>query len=103
MARIMFLIAMAACVIGLTMAVEAVPPGKSLDWDGGGAGKVVFDGTIHSKAGNKCNFCHPKLFKLKRGGTRITMEAIDGGDLCGTCHDGQKAFSAKECNRCHLK
>ena len=100
------LIALCAIVIfmaGLVGVAVATPPGKNIEWEGGGAGKVVFEGKIHASAGTKCNACHPKLFKMKKGSNPITMKDINDGKSCGTCHDGQTAFAAKECAKCHQK
>ncbi len=35
-------------------AAFAVDPGKTVEFSGGAAGKVVFDGGAHAKAGSKC-------------------------------------------------
>lgn len=48
-----------------------------------------------------CGECHPKLFLMKRGSSRITMEEMYAGNSCGKCHNGKTAFSAKECAKCH--
>jgi len=81
----------------------AVPPGKTVEFPGGKLGKVVFDGKKHAAAGNKCNNCHPKIFKMKKGSTKITMKDINAGKFCGTCHNGTKAFKATACKKCHVK
>ncbi len=86
----------------------AVPPGKTVEFQGGGAGKVVFDGKVHADKGAKCADCHtnPKLFAMKNGGDKITMADINAGKSCGTCHDGKKAFKAGDaanCGKCHKK
>ena len=52
-----------------------------------------------------CKDCHNDgLFpKMKQGTVKITMEQIYAGKLCGTCHNGKKAFEAKgNCQRCHV-
>ena len=83
----------------------AVPPGKTLDFAGGTAGKVVFDGKIHADKGLKCNDCHTKIFPMKKG-TKITMADMNAGKNCGTCHNGEKAFKSSDaasCAKCHKK
>ena len=83
----------------------AVPPGKTLDFAGGDAGKVVFDGKIHADKGLKCNDCHTKIFPMKKG-TKITMADMNAGKNCGTCHNGEKAFKSSDaasCAKCHKK
>lgn len=94
-------IAIAVVFIGSAM---AVPPGKTIEYAGGGAGKVVFDGKIHADKGLKCNDCHTKIFKMKKGTEKITMAEIYAGKSCGACHNGTKSFKAAEnCARCHKK
>ena len=85
----------------LAASAFAVGPGKTVEFDGKGAGKVVFSGDAHKAA--KCNECHPAVFKMKKGGDTITMKDINAGKFCGTCHNGTKAFAAKECAKCHKK
>jgi c(7)-type cytochrome triheme protein len=31
------------------------------------------------------------------------MEGIFSGEWCGACHDGDKAFGADECEKCHVE
>ena len=81
----------------------AVPKGKNVTFKGGGLGKVVFSGTAHAKSA-ACTACHPKVFKMKSGASKITMKDIYAGKFCGTCHNGKKAFAAKpDCQKCHKK
>lgn len=84
----------------------AVPPGRTVDFAGGAMGKVVFDGKAHADKGLKCNDCHTKIFKMKKGADKVTMDAINKGQFCGACHNGTKAFKssdASSCSRCHKK
>ena len=96
-------------VVTFAMAVSAfaVPAGKTVEFDGKGAGKVVFDGKMHADKGLKCADCHQSgLFKMKKGGDVITMKDMDAGKSCGACHNGTKAFSSKDaasCAKCHKK
>jgi c(7)-type cytochrome triheme protein len=88
----------------LSVSAFAVPAGKTVEFDGKGGGKVVFDGKAHADKGLKCADCHPGVFKMKKGGDVITMADINAGKACGTCHkDGGKAFPAKDCAKCHKK
>jgi len=83
----------------------AVPAGKTVEWDTP-MGKVVFDGKIHADKGVKCTECHVKIFKMKKGSTEMKMADINAGKFCGECHNGSKAFTAKEpanCGKCHKK
>jgi len=91
----------------MTVSAFAVPAGKTVEFDGKGGGKVVFDGKVHADKGLKCADCHQSgLFKMKKGGDTITMKDMDAGKSCGACHNGTKAFSSKDaasCAKCHKK
>ncbi len=97
---LVIVLAVALVFMGVAM---AVPPGKTVEYKDGAIGKVIFDGKTHSAAGNKCSDCHPKLFQMKKGAAKITMKDINAGKSCGACHNGEKAFAAKECMKCHKK
>lgn len=67
---------------------------------------VVFSHLGHIKQGLKCGGCHPKIFKMKQGsadeGNALTMASLNSGQFCGTCHNGEAAFSSKgDCKKCH--
>lgn len=65
------------------------------------AGNVTFPHSVHIEMYG-CGECHPDLFKAKYGADRMTMEAMEKGQFCGACHDGDTAFSVKDaCNSCH--
>jgi c(7)-type cytochrome triheme protein len=92
---------LAAAFIGSAL---AVPPGKTVEFTGSKMGKVIFDGKKHADAGMKCNDCHPKIFKMKKGSAKITMAEHKPGVSCGTCHNGTKAFAQQgNCAKCHKK
>ena len=100
---ILFTLAIAVVFIGSAM---AVPPGKTVEFAGGGTGKVVFDGKTHADKGLKCNDCHTKLFPMKKGGEKLTMADMKTGKNCGACHNATKAFGVAEkadCGKCHKK
>lgn len=83
--------------------VFAVPPGKPVDYAGGGKGKVVLDGKIHADKGAKCPDCHPKTWPMKKGAA-MKMGDMNDGKACGTCHNGKKAFKTSDeanCGKCH--
>lgn len=105
MKKVLFLL-IAIIAVGLVGTAIAVPPGKTVEWEGKGAGKVVFEGKKHAEAGKKCNNCHPKVFKMKKGSTAITMKDLNAGKACGICHNGTDAFATKDaasCKKCHKK
>jgi len=91
----------------LSVSAFAVPAGKTVEFEAKGAGKVTFDGKVHADKGLKCADCHQSgIFKMKKGADAITMKDINDGKFCGTCHNGTKAFSAKDaanCGKCHKK
>ena len=91
----------------LSMTAFAVPAGKTVELDGKGAGKVVFDGKVHAAKGLKCADCHPGVFKMKKGVEVHTMKDMEAGKNCGVCHkEGGKAFGVKAadtCAKCHKK
>jgi len=87
-------------------AATAVAPGKSIEYAGGGLGKVTLDGKVHADKDLKCPVCHPKVFQMKKGATKFTMADINAGKACGTCHNGEKGFKASDpanCAKCHKK
>ncbi|MCF6280638.1 MAG: hypothetical protein L3J28_00255 [Candidatus Polarisedimenticolaceae bacterium] len=50
----------------------------------------------------RCSVCHEKIFTLKAGSNDITMAGISiERKMCGACHDGNIAWEALECDRCH--
>jgi c(7)-type cytochrome triheme protein len=82
----------------------AVAPGKTLTWQGGGQGAVIFEGEEHARKGYACRDCHPGLFAMKKDAAKMTMEALNQGKYCGACHNGNKAFGTddpKHCHECH--
>jgi c(7)-type cytochrome triheme protein len=64
-----------------------------------GAGPVNFNHTSHTAF--TCDQCHPKLFSMKKGGSKMTMADMYQGKSCGACHDGKKAFPSMACAQCH--
>ena len=107
MKKIFVLALVVVVALALSMTAFAVPAGKTIEFEGKGAGKVVFDGKIHADKGLKCADCHQSgLFKMKKGGDVITMKDMNEGKFCGACHNGTKAFSSKDaanCAKCHKK
>jgi c(7)-type cytochrome triheme protein len=105
----MRLLATAVTMLAIVLFVGsamAVPPGKSLEFEAKGTGKVIFDGKVHADKGLKCNDCHTKIFQMKKGAAKMTMADINAGKFCGECHNGTKAFKASDaanCAKCHKK
>lgn len=70
---------------------------------GGGTPPAVFPHWVH-RIWYRCYACHPGLFEMKAGEAKITMDAIQEGRACGTCHNGKVAWAVtfETCNRCHV-
>ena len=103
--RKMIILVVAALFVFTGIAL-AVPAGKTLEFKNSSMGTVKFDGEMHKKAATGCKECHNDgMFpKMQQGTVKITMEQIYAGKLCGTCHNGKRAFDAKgNCQRCHKK
>lgn len=85
-----------------------VPADFAFEQGKGSPGPVTFSHTFHVEGkGLKCNACHTKVFKMKKGKSGdLTMAAMEEGKFCGACHDGKQAFSVKDkatCEKCHAK
>ena len=90
----------------LAASAFAVPSGKTLEFEGKGAGKVIYSGKAHADKGLKCADCQPAIIKMKKGADATTMKDINEGKFGATCHNGTKAFSSKDpanCAKCHQK
>jgi c(7)-type cytochrome triheme protein len=68
-------------------------------------GKVVFSHEDHvAGAELQCQACHPILYINTAQHRTATMQDMQKGASCGTCHNGDNAFSVKEnCDKCHMK
>lgn len=61
---------------------------------------VKFPHRPHSQV-LKCESCHPKPFKDKKGGNpEMSMLKFMSGQYCGVCH-GRVSFPLGDCFRCH--
>ncbi len=104
--RITLILLTLVVAIAFVGSAFAVPPGKTVEYQDGDLGKVVFDGKVHADKGLKCNDCHTKIFAMKKGSAKITMADMNAGKNCGTCHNGEKAFKSSDpasCGKCHKK
>ena len=91
-------------LIFIPTALLAVPSGQIVTWEGGGQGTVQFEGDEHAEKGYKCDSCHPSLFPRKKGSVKMTMDLLNKGQFCGSCHNGKIAFNTsdpKKCHECH--
>ena len=91
--------------VSFSSTVLAVPAGNNIEYTNNTIGKVIFSGDSHAQKGLKCNACHPELFSLKKGTTKIQFaDHHKGKKYCFSCHNGKSAFGAKDtCSKCHKK
>jgi c(7)-type cytochrome triheme protein len=85
----------------------ALEPGKD------SPGPVTFSHEQHKAKVDKCQSCHVKVFKMKKGTTGpLTMDKMKAGEQCGACHNGKTEIGDKavftvddkaNCERCHKK
>ena len=62
---------------------------------------VVFPHWFH-RIRYTCKACHSDLgIKFKAGASQINMVKIMDGQYCGSCHDGNIAWSTESCDLCH--
>jgi c(7)-type cytochrome triheme protein len=73
---------------------------KEISYPSSGLSPAVFSHELHT-AMFDCNTCHTSVFKYKKGGSGMKMDAIYQGKFCGTCHNGDSGFGPMECQRCH--
>jgi c(7)-type cytochrome triheme protein len=70
--------------------------------------KVTFNHKIHTMdSGLSCDACHDELFTMEAGVVlatgKMTMAAMAEGKFCGSCHDGNTAFTTNsQCSSCHM-
>ncbi len=113
-------IAAVAVMVGFMTGVVAVAPGLAqpkgpADFqltNEKAPGPVTFSHKSHMEAAEKCNACHTKLFKMKKGGEPLTMAKMNAGEQCGACHNGKTEMKGKvvfstsdkaNCEKCHKK
>jgi|APSaa5957512622_1039677.scaffolds.fasta_scaffold14049_2 c(7)-type cytochrome triheme protein len=70
-------------------------------------GEVIFSHDIHVETDPpNCTVCHASTFPLLRstGTPRIRGEQLHDPARCGSCHDGEGAFSLEDdCESCHVE
>lgn len=65
---------------------------------GKGDTKVDFKHSTHAKTA--CSDCHSRLFKMKKGSTKVTFNEHHNDVGCFTCHNGKQI---NNCASCHGK
>ncbi|MBI5188884.1 MAG: cytochrome c3 family protein [Nitrospirae bacterium] len=73
---------------------------KTITYLSGGM-TAIFNHERHTKLFS-CKDCHPEIFLMKKGSHKMKMDDMYAGKYCGSCHNGKKAFTSMECQRCHL-
>jgi c(7)-type cytochrome triheme protein len=87
--------------------LPALPGPREFAQTGDSPGKVTFNHATHvNESAPSCTRCHPKTFSiLKAGATAdrgpVTHAAMEKGQSCGACHNGQKSFGFDDCSMCH--
>ena len=76
-------------------------------------GPVTFSHEKHRAKVDKCQACHVKIFKMKKGTTGpLTMAKMKAGEQCGACHNGKTEMGGvtpvsvsdeTKCETCHRK
>lgn len=104
---VFFLCLLALALAGHVAAQPKAPADFTFDQGKDSPGKVTFSHEKHLTKKPKCTDCHTKIFKMKRGTTPdFTKAKMKQGQNCGTCHNGQEAFSVNDqasCSKCHKK
>ncbi len=77
-------------------------PKKPVTYKQKDAAPVDFSHEFHS-AVFKCTDCHTKIWHMKKSQKKMTMDAMYEGKFCGVCHNGNDAFSAADCDKCHIE
>ncbi|HUJ73774.1 MAG TPA: cytochrome c3 family protein, partial [bacterium] len=85
---------------GAKTPAAAAPPPVTFAGAAGSPGPVTFAHQIHLARGLTCSNCHPALFKMQEGGLALTMDKMAAGQFCGACHNGKRAFSVMDGDKC---
>ncbi|GEM_PF-230901 len=80
---------------------ESMIPKSAITY-GKGKTSVNFAHDTHAMI-SSCKDCHPKVFPMQKGLTKMTFEDHSGGKACFSCHNGKKAFSWTSCESCHAE
>jgi c(7)-type cytochrome triheme protein len=66
------------------------------------AAPVNFSHEFHTQVFG-CEQCHTKVWPMKKGIKKMTMDPMYEGKYCGVCHNEKDAFAATECDKCHIE
>ncbi|HET8578879.1 MAG TPA: c(7)-type cytochrome triheme domain-containing protein [Methylomirabilota bacterium] len=102
-----------ALIVSPGGAQPKIPPDFSFTPQKDSPGAVTFSHEKHKEKVEKCQGCHTKVFKMKKGQTgTLSMQEMRAGQQCGACHNGKTemagkvVFSVEEkanCEKCHKK
>lgn len=111
--RVTVALALLAGLAGGAAAQIKTPADFTFDRGKDSPGPVTFSHDFHKEKVEKCQGCHTKVFKMKKGETRpLTMAKMKAGEQCGACHNGKTEVAGKvvfktddkaNCERCHKK
>jgi c(7)-type cytochrome triheme protein len=90
-----------------------IPPDFQFEQGKDSPGTVTFSHEKHKAKVEKCQGCHTKIFKMKKGTTGpFTMAKMKAGEQCGACHNGKTEIGGAtpvavddktKCETCHRK
>lgn len=106
-------VAILLAAVTLVVAQVKIPADFTFERGKDSPGVVTFSHEQHKAKVDKCQACHVKVFKMKKGTSGpLTMEKMKAGEQCGACHDGKteigggRVFTVAadtSCARCHKK
>lgn len=101
MKKVILLIVLTMCV-ALVGTAFAIPAGKVKVVETK-MGNITFSSDTHVAKGLNCMSCHKSTYKMKAG-QLIQPVPHKVGVSCGSCHNGEQAFSVTSaCKQCHKK
>jgi c(7)-type cytochrome triheme protein len=116
--RVLTLVALFVIVTVAVLSVPStaqvrVPPDFQFENAKDSPGTVTFSHEKHRAKVDKCQACHVKLFKMKKGTSGpLTMAKMRAGEQCGACHNGKTEVGGvvpvsvdeqTKCDTCHKK
>ena len=111
-AALLMLIGFVGAILAEQVWAQAKGP-ENFTFAGGNEGKVTFSHEKHRAKVEKCQACHTKVFKMKKGTTGpLTMAKMKAGEQCGACHNGKTEIGGvrpasvddtAKCETCHRK
>ena len=110
------ILVVAVCVLAPSVPSPAqvrIPADFQFDSGKDSPGPVTFSHEKHRAKVEKCQACHTKVFKMKKGTTGpLTMAKMKAGEQGGACHNGKTEIAGvvpasvedqAKCETCHRK